>query len=661
MAYEQNAVLMKDFYLKVRNRYNTMARQNVKDQLEDVAGLLDNIRQAIIQVCGRNDTQVLQETLDTLRADTVKIHHLTEELSRPFLLFLIGTGKFGKSTLINALLGREMPQVVLLPKTWKIDICYGGNDKKTEICYRDGHKVHKSFEETLTLVQHEEDERERSEQQVQDMFEANRKNLKTAKAKREYQEELRKYMLYRSEITEIHWPVPIGNPLLQNFRLVDTPGTQQQMTLGQVEASAADYYSKADGILWLLAADKISAKDTRENIDAILDRFGQRTDNIVAVLNKKDLVERNGGPEALAKVQADAQRLYGDVFQEIVPISASQALKAVLSGQGQQEQKDSGLPQLLSVIDRYFLTRAQQIQVSSKIGGTQSILNDIRHTIEAYQQRLRREAKKRQKLVAAWQKERENLDTTAKNMIDSCFSSQVEQVRRRAQSHENQLWDLEGYARQRMVEEIFDNASFKVVADGAVRQVAAMIERARSIYIQDSAFYEFPDLQKESKYLTTTGNSTLAQVQVDDDIFSTNNGAAVIGGIAALGAAALLGPVGLLAGLVVQSDAFKPLKKFVSRLFTNLPNKITEQYSSQLNPVKANILKEMKLVLDQAEQEVQKVREQTYADLYGPSEETEAILVLMDDIVKNTELKLAPLTVRDVVFGQQGRGKSWKR
>lgn len=122
-----------------------------------------------------------------------------------------------------------------------------------------------------------------------------------------------------------------------------------------------------------------------------------------------------------------------------------------------------------------------------------------------------------------------------------------------------------------------------------------------------------------------------------------------------------MGPVGLLAGLVVQSDAFKPLKKFVSRLFTNLPNKITEQYSSQLNPVKVNILKEMKLVLDQAEQEVQKVREQTYADLYGPSEETEAILVLMDDIVRNTELKLAPLTVRDVVFGQQGRGKSWKR
>jgi len=661
MTYAELAILTKDFYLKVHSRHNILARKEVKAQIELLAETLDKKREEINCYCGNKHTNVVSDVMNHIQSHTVKIHNLTQELSKPFLLFLVGTGKFGKSTLINALLGCQMAQVDILPKTWKIDVFYGGHDNKAEIRYRDGHREYKTFAETKKIVQEEEDKREVSEDKVQAIFEEERGHLKTVLAKKERQDELRKYMLYRSDITEIHWPVPM-NPLLKNFRLVDTPGTQQQMTIGYVEATAADYYSKADGILWLLAADKISAKDTRENVDAVLNRFGRRTDNIVAVLNKKDLIEKNGGREAMQRVISEARSLYGDVFKEIVPVSASQALKGVLDTKQRTDNKikqnqgsaleESGLNKLLEVIDRYFMTRAQKIQVESKILGTYSIFKDIDKEVESLRQRLHSEAARRDELESKWEKEKQELLSMAREGINACFEAQIELVHHNAMENEEALWEMEGEERNKFLQnEIFKHESFNRKAEKMILDIYENITTAKNIHVQEAAFYEYPDLHREKALIKVSSGSLIKPVKLDNEVFSTGDGKLVVGGIAALGACALLGPIGLLAGLAAQSDSFKSLTKWVSKLFVNLPNKITSQYSEQLEGIKKQIDKELVDMLNNAGLEVQAVREKTYADLYGPSDVTRKILDSLVTITQITMTKVKEVTLKDVILG----------
>ncbi len=42
----------------------------------------------------------------------------------PYMLYVIGMGKAGKSSLLNSLVGSKVADVGTLPKTWKTDFFY---------------------------------------------------------------------------------------------------------------------------------------------------------------------------------------------------------------------------------------------------------------------------------------------------------------------------------------------------------------------------------------------------------------------------------------------------------------------------------------------------------------------------------------------------------
>ena len=45
-----------------------------------------------------------------------------KELENPFLLFIMGCGNYGKSTLINAILQDKIIETSDIPNTWKLDL-----------------------------------------------------------------------------------------------------------------------------------------------------------------------------------------------------------------------------------------------------------------------------------------------------------------------------------------------------------------------------------------------------------------------------------------------------------------------------------------------------------------------------------------------------------
>lgn len=91
-----------------------------------------------------------------------KLHSLKEDLVLPYMLYVIGVGNAGKSSVINSLVGFDVADIGTLPKTWKTDLFYKNtnmvnvDDLLVEIRYRDGSTQVLSEYEAKKLINQEE-------------------------------------------------------------------------------------------------------------------------------------------------------------------------------------------------------------------------------------------------------------------------------------------------------------------------------------------------------------------------------------------------------------------------------------------------------------------------------------------------------------------------
>ncbi|WP_408956589.1 dynamin family protein [Natroniella sp. ANB-PHB2] len=392
-------------FSKIEDGYNQYARKVLEEQINSRVIILDNTLKNLKRLSGYENASLLKSAINKIQEAKVEIERLTEDLDKPFLLAMIGTGNYGKSTLLNALLGQEVAEMNRLPKTWKVDVYYGSNDEQVQVYYKNNKVKYLSFKEAKKLLQKEEEKRKNSEREIKKKLRELIKKLDSVQEKKEKEKELQDKYLYKSKISRVEWPIE-PNQLLKEFRLVDTPGLFQTL-LGDVKKGMGDYYSQAEGVIWLLDANSISAKQSRKMLDDLnksLEEIGGRADNMIAVLNKVDLVRKNGGEEAVARVSKEANELFGDIFDEIVPISAKEALDGIKDNDEVLINK-SGIKELHKVIRRYFLTQAQNIQINKKVQDVKLIFNQLIEDLNDYNDRLDKDNQKREKLIIDFERE----------------------------------------------------------------------------------------------------------------------------------------------------------------------------------------------------------------------------------------------------------------
>lgn len=257
-----------------------------------------------------------------------------------------------------------------------------------------------SKKKAISIIEEEERKTEKSKEHAKNVFEQLKSQYNgDKKALRELKDSINKKLVYSSNVVEVMWSCE-GGKLLDTFQLVDTPGLNQELLDGELRPAFDEYYNKADGVLWLLDANKIEAQYGFE----VLDEHGYVTNkNVIGVLNKIDMIGGIGSQKAEESVNK-AKKIYKGKFSAIVPLSALQALNGVINKDNDLVEK-SGYTRLMKEINDLFLKNGLKIRYERKLEGLKEYTGKIKKHVDQYLNRLSQDEVKYDDLKSSFYKE----------------------------------------------------------------------------------------------------------------------------------------------------------------------------------------------------------------------------------------------------------------
>lgn len=206
------------------------------------------------------------ETINASKEDTLELKKSIEQLKDLFLLVIVGEFNSGKSSFLNAMLGKKWLEEGVTPTTAQVNILRNGPEFK--VVQRSG---------------------------------------------------MIAGLTNQDEHVEVHVPVA----WLKQISLVDTPGTNA-VVQGHQEITE-HFVPRSDLVLFVTSCDRAFTESER----AFLERVKQFNKKVVVVLSKIDALEDPAKdlPQIINFVNDQTKRLFGFVPQTF-PVSSKLALKA---------------------------------------------------------------------------------------------------------------------------------------------------------------------------------------------------------------------------------------------------------------------------------------------------------------------------------------------
>ena len=191
-----------------------------------------------------------------------------EDLKKPFLLFIMGPGKYGKTSLINSLIKEHFLEVRDIPNTWKLDSLVYGVNKRIEIIYDNKISRVYDYEEGKDIIKNEEIKFKNSKNKIKyELGKYKNKEKISIEELKNYKKILEDMYMYKSNICEIRYFID-KKGILNDFVIVDTPGLNQSL-LENTNSRMLDYYNHADGIIWILDSQNVISKSSYELLEEL--------------------------------------------------------------------------------------------------------------------------------------------------------------------------------------------------------------------------------------------------------------------------------------------------------------------------------------------------------------------------------------------------------
>jgi GTPase SAR1 family protein len=260
-----------------------------------------------------NLEQAIQSSIQALKAlplDFSQLSAIEDKIqSKQFNLVVIGQFKRGKSTLINALIGKDILPSSVLPLTSIVTIINYGEQKKAVVCFKDGLCKNIELNEISFFVT--------------EKYNPNNK--------------------LNVEYVEIFYPADF---LKNSVRIIDTPG------IGSVYEHNSDvsyqFLPKADASLFVLSPDP---PITQSEIEFLKDAQ-KYIDKFFFLLNKIDNFKPNELKEIIEFNRSIIENLVSKKV-DIIDISAKLALEAKLES-NKEKQEQSNIEKLYNKLDKFI-------------------------------------------------------------------------------------------------------------------------------------------------------------------------------------------------------------------------------------------------------------------------------------------------------------------
>ncbi len=339
-----------------------------------------------IKVMIENDESKCMKLIKIIEKEIKKNKESIKELNNPFLLSVIGNGNYGKSTVINSLLGEKVIKTSDFPNTWKLDLFTKSNKEKMEIFYNNTSIV-RDIENGNKILLEEEEKYKKSKQKIQNLLteSKNKKNVNINELK-EYKKVLENKYLYKSDISQVKYHLRNGD-ILEDFIIVDTPGLNQTL-LSDTVNRVQEYYIRSDGVIILIDAQNLASKSSNRLLDEIdkIESISNTSKNKIIVINKMDII-RNIDTNNIIKVKKKAYEIYKYKCKDIVFISAKEALKGILTNNNILVDS-SNINQLYKSIEENFKAISQENQIKSKYNNLELMKHKIINNIHSYKREL---------------------------------------------------------------------------------------------------------------------------------------------------------------------------------------------------------------------------------------------------------------------------------
>jgi GTP-binding protein EngB required for normal cell division len=250
-------------------------------------------------------------------------HNLVEKLAEDrFNLAVVGQFKRGKSSLINALIGRNLLPTGILPLTSAITaLCYGPQDRVL-LKFKGWH-----FEKEITLPELAEYITERGNP-------GNQKGLVEA---------------------QVELKVPF---LRHGLYLVDTPGIGS-LRLENTHTTY-DYLPDADAIIFVTSAE---SPLTEAEVQFLSD-IRQYVRKLFVVVNKMDLLDNTERNDVLRYIQSGIENILGISNMHLYPLSTKKGLEAKLRS-NPDLHKSSGLADFENELTSFLTKEKGEIFLAS--------------------------------------------------------------------------------------------------------------------------------------------------------------------------------------------------------------------------------------------------------------------------------------------------------
>jgi GTPase Era involved in 16S rRNA processing len=506
-SYELWIEFRKKIYKEVEEKNVKLHEKKLYEFIKKQKNEIENIIEIIHSKAGIEQSSITKKHLKKIEELIYKLDELEKSMTRPLSIFVIGMGKVGKSSLLNALIGDKVAKIDSLPKTWKTDIFWKSTNKDVNIIHRNGKTKKFNHQEAEEIINKEELKREASEDFIESLFQEKKSSNMSKDELNLLKIELTKANLYHSDILKVEWPIVTKNPnsILNKFSLVDTPGLFQNNN-GESKENISDFYHQADGILWVFDSTTLSANKPKELLQQLEESLNKSNikecNNIIAIMNRIDRVRENGGQHMVDAVIEKAHEIFQDKFIDIIPFSAKEALAA--------DKLTSYHEKLLTAIDTFFYKNQLKLKIEGKYSNFKALILTEKDKYDEFLYELKNKNQDREKRKKELEFEKKNIEEILYNDVDSLIKNTIEGVRTRTYQNISEYYRKTANDRFLFFKEkIFDTHYINKKINEDFKEVKIQIGNFVELYKEKSTFSEY-------KYIKENKSSTPITLKIDD-------------------------------------------------------------------------------------------------------------------------------------------------